>query len=162
MPNASWDIRMAFSQRADFAGTWDNITRDVRKVRWVLGFPSRLDRIAAIGKFEIELDNSASNQWGEEAIYSPGANGSIEAAGELGLYKRFYIGAQFNNREYTMFNGFLTDIIPNPDPRQQTVKMVGYDGLYPYITHRILFDLLLDKRSDEIIDTIIDDTSIRS
>lgn len=154
MPIGTYSIKVAWSGYADYSGTYDDVSNDViGPVRWEIGMSRGHDRIAKVGTAEFTLDNSWFNYHGEFGLYSPeNAGGSLY--GNLVPMRIMEIACNYNEVDYSLFKGYVSEITPDPKAHQCTIRCV--DGVEPWIRHMLNMPLQSNKRGDEIIAAILD------
>ncbi len=132
MANATYLIEVDWDLDGDFTDTYDDISADVKSIHFSRGKTSELDN-AEVGQLSITVNNAT-------AKYTPNGGGVISA---LLLPKRpIRVRATYGINTYSLFYGFIEEIIPHPHLSEQDCIITATDGL-DYLSRHDLGTILV-------------------
>ena len=138
---------------------WTALTADVRiglqpvEVSYGIRSSSPLDRVASTGTMTWALNNSASNSGTAAGYYSPGHT-AARSGWDIGIGVRLKI--TYDGTSYYKFRGTLISVDPTAGKTEQAVICQAVDWMDEAARTRIHgIGIQTDKRSDQIIDTIV-------
>lgn len=145
---ASYTIQIDWNNDGDFSDANEDISEYVIEAVWSTGYAKPYDHAAAPGWLKLTLDNT-------DRRFSP-ENASSPLYSSLKPMRYVRIQATYNSTTHTLFYGYLWRIEPEAgqrDDRQAIVHCIDAVALLEHYPLEI--ELLEDKRSDEVLDTII-------
>lgn len=151
----SWDLQ------AYISSSWVSIKRDVEiykaptVARRGISGSGITNRVAGPGSLTCSLDNGESNSGGKLGYYSPG---HADARADFGRDTLVRLKITYDGTDYYKFYGFITELEPTVGQfGARSSKLYAADYMQRLIQQRLnLLAVQEDKRSDEIIDTVVD------
>lgn len=156
-------ISVALEAELDGAGVgWTDISVDVRLgeapvvAEYGIRGTGPLDRVASTGTLTFALDNTVSNSGWKQGYYSPG-HANARTGFELGIVVRLAIIDNATGARHYKFRGTLISVQPDAGlKRRQAVSCTVVDWIDEAARAKIRdVNTQTDKRSDQIIDTLI-------
>ena len=113
-------VEIDWDNNGNFTGTYDNIFADTKSVTFFRGKGDELGN-ADVGQCSIVVNNSTG-------VYSPSNSGGV-LFGLLLPKRPVRIRAHYSFTFYTLFYGFIEEIIPHPHLDEQDCVITALDGL---------------------------------
>ena len=151
----SWDLQ------AYIGAAWVSIKRDVEifktptvAKRGISG-ADITNRVAAPGSLSTSLDNGESNSGGKLGYYSPE---HADMRANFGRNTLVRLKITYDGTDNYKFYGYITELEPTVGQfRERSSKLYATDYMQRLTEQRLsLIPVQQDKRSDQIIDTVVD------
>jgi len=153
-------LRIGWTNTCNFTGPYDDVSADVRDIRFKHGFPEPyFSRIAAAGELEVILDNSENNQWGITRFYSP-SNTASPLYPYLIPNRPVTLDFYKDGVWYNKWQGWLATVEDFPDPRIQKTTIRAFDSMEPLMHGAINMPIQVDIRTDELAEEILSRAAI--
>ena len=120
MANATYEICIDWNLDGVFTGTYDNITADVKSLRFSRGKDDERGE-AQVGNLTLTVNNSTGK-------YSPEKVGGV-LYGNLLPKRPIRVRATYATVTYNLFYGYIEEIIPHPLLTEQDCVITAMDGL---------------------------------
>lgn len=151
----SWDLQ------AYISSSWVSIKRDVEifktptVVKRGISGADITNRVAAPGSLSTSLDNGESNSGGKLGYYSPE---HADMRANFGRNTLVRLKITYDGTDNYKFYGYITELEPTVGQfRERSSKLYATDYMQRLIEQRLsLIPVQQDKRSDQIIDTVVD------
>ena len=142
---ATYKIEVDWNNDGDFIDTYDDITADVKEIRFSRGKNEELDK-AETGRLDLRVNNAAGK-------YSPEYSSGV-LYGNL-LPKRT-IRVYDSITGLILFYGYIEEIIPHPHLDEQDAFISAVDGLDFLARHELDTVLYKDELTGALVTNILD------